>query len=143
MNSNVNTFTYTDLVLGQVESFDMEITPDLIEKFADISGDHSPLHVDDTYAQTTQFGERIGHGMLSGMWFSRLVGMLLPGKYAVYLSQTLNFHKPFTIGLHVIVHGEIIQKIDSVQAIKIKTTVMGKKNNDILVSGEALVKVLS
>lgn len=143
MNNKENTFKYEDLYLGQIEYFDTEISKDLIENFAQISGDHSPIHMDDSYAEKTQFGQRIGHGMISGMWFSRLVGMRLPGKYAVYLSQNLNFHKPFLIGVKVRVIGEIIQKIDAVKTVKIKTSVINNNNKEIIVGGEALVKVLS
>lgn len=143
MNNKENTFKYEDLYIGQIESFDEEITKDLIENFAKISGDYSPIHMDSAYAEKTQFGKRIAHGMISGMWFSRLVGMHIPGKYAVYLSQNLNFHKPFLIGEKIQIVGEIIQKIDVVKTIKLKTIVKNKESNEVMVSGEALVKVLS
>lgn len=40
------------------------ITAADIEAFADLSGDRTPLHTDAAYAATTQFGERVAHGML-------------------------------------------------------------------------------
>ena len=33
--------------------------------FAAVSGDFDPIHMDEAYAQTTQFGGRIAHGLLS------------------------------------------------------------------------------
>ena len=143
MKNNAVIKKYSELAIGNNVNFEVTITENLINDFANLSGDHSPIHIDNTYAQTTQFGQKIGHGMLAGIWFSQLVGMHLPGAYAVYLSQCLNFHKPFIIGKKAIVLGEIIQKIDAVQSIKIKTTVIDKTDGETLVSGEALVKLLS
>lgn len=35
-----------------------------IDAFTALSGDDNPLHTDDAYAATTQYGERIAHGLL-------------------------------------------------------------------------------
>lgn len=143
MQNNAVIKKYSELNVGDTAKFKILVTEKLIDSFANLSGDYSPIHMDDSYAKTTQFGQKIGHGMLAGTWFSQLVGMHLPGTYAVYLSQTLNFHKPLTEGKEVTILGEITQKIDSVQSIKIKTSVVDETNNNIIVSGEALVKLLS
>ncbi len=66
--------------------------------FADISGDHNPVHVDAGYAAGTMFGERISHGMLTASYISAVFGMQLPGPGAIYVSQTLNFRRPVKIG---------------------------------------------
>jgi acyl dehydratase len=58
-----------------------------VAAFAAISGDFSPLHMDDEYARGTEFGGRVVHGLLVGSLFSQLVGMHLPGKQALYLGQ--------------------------------------------------------
>jgi len=35
-----------------------------INAYADASGDHNPIHVDEAFARTTPFGGTIAHGML-------------------------------------------------------------------------------
>jgi acyl dehydratase len=35
-----------------------------LSQFADLSGDHHPIHTDEAYARTTPFGRRIAHGSL-------------------------------------------------------------------------------
>ncbi|MER1968991.1 MaoC family dehydratase [Castellaniella sp. GW247-6E4] len=40
------------------------VTADHIDKYADVSGDHTPLHTDEAYARTTHFGTRVAHGLL-------------------------------------------------------------------------------
>jgi acyl dehydratase len=40
------------------------ITDDDIMRFAELSGDHNKIHIDNDYARSTIFGERIAHGLL-------------------------------------------------------------------------------
>ena len=40
------------------------ITQQQLSAYADASGDHNPIHVDEDFARTTMFGGTIAHGML-------------------------------------------------------------------------------
>jgi 3-hydroxybutyryl-CoA dehydratase len=40
------------------------ITQEQLLAYADASGDHNPIHVDEEFARTTMFGGTIAHGML-------------------------------------------------------------------------------
>ena len=127
-----------EIVLGTKIKFTVQIDEFIINEFARISGDYNPLHIDEKYAAKTQFGKRVCHGMLLASFFSRLVGMHMPGKNSLYFSQTLNFQTPCFIGDKVTVEGEVIHKSQSTRIIKIKTTAhnqMGKS----LVDGIAKV----
>lgn len=66
--------------------------------FSRISGDTNPIHLDESYAQTTRFGKRIVHGLLTASVISALIGTKLPGPGAIYLRQTLEFKAPVFIG---------------------------------------------
>lgn len=132
--------TYKEIEVGDSAEFSITITQKLIEQFTEVSGDINPLHVDPVYAATTTFGKPIAHGMIAGALCSRLIGTLLPGKYALYLSQKLDFHKPIHSGDEVMIQGKVRQKVDAFQAIIIDITV--HVNEEMVVSGEAVVKVL-
>lgn len=108
--------------------------------FSEISGDANPLHMDTSYASTTQFGQRIVHGMLVGSLCSQLVGMHLPGKRCLYLQQTLRFKNPVFIGDSIIAEGVVVAKSISTRILTITITM--KKNDSIIIEGEAVVKVL-
>jgi hypothetical protein len=61
--------------------------------FADLSGDHNPIHLDPNYCQTkTKFHSPICHGILVSSLFSTLFGQLIPG--SIYLKQNIQFLKP-------------------------------------------------
>lgn len=142
MPSSCKKYTYEELLLGQTGEFDFVLTDKTIRDFTTLSGDESPLHTDAEYAAQTAYGRPVAHGMIAGMLFSRLVGMELPGKYAVYLSQYLRFHRPMFSGQEVVVRGVITQKSDAFRTVTIATKVFDKHSAKIFVDGEALVRVL-
>lgn len=42
-----------------------EMTQEQVNAFADLTGDHNPIHVDPEHARLTSFGGTIAHGMLT------------------------------------------------------------------------------
>ena len=133
-------YSFNEINIGLEHHFDVIIDKKLEEDFAKISGDFNPLHMNEQYAKKTKFGKRVCHGMLLASFFSRLVGMYLPGKNALYFSQNLNFVEPCFIGDIVIVKGKVMNKSEATKMIKIETTI---KNNTgkLLVEGIAQVLV--
>jgi 3-hydroxybutyryl-CoA dehydratase len=75
-----------------------EVTDATIAAFAEASGDHNPLHLDEAFAATTRFGGRIAHGMLTAGYLSAVIGNDLPGPGTVYLGQELRFRAPVRPG---------------------------------------------
>lgn len=141
MHKEAQQFTFADISVGHTASFTQIISEDLVRSFAELSGDHSPLHIDKEYARTTSYGKTIAHGMIAGMLFSRMVGMELPGKNGVYLSQQLHFRAPVIPGDEVTVSGEIIQKSEAIRAITVMLRMHNQKQ-ELCVDGAALVKLL-
>jgi len=83
-----------DLSIGQSVETSNTITQKDIEKFADLSGDHNPVHLDEAYAAGTQFKSIIAHGMLSASFISGILGTSLPGTGAIIMGMTLKFLAP-------------------------------------------------
>jgi len=140
MNNQPNQFSFEEISIGQKESFNIKINESMINDFSKLSGDLNPLHMDELFAKSSTFGKRISHGMLLSSFFSQLIGMKLPGKNALYFSQTLNFRSPCYIGDDVLVMGEVIEKSPSTKIITISTSV-SNKSGTCLVDGIAKVIV--
>lgn len=134
--------TFGEILPGEMSQFDVVVTAELVNAFASLSGDFNPLHTDKTYASSTPFGEPVAHGMIAGALFSRLVGVYLPGRYCLYLSQTLQFKKPIRIGASVTVEGVVVQKTEATRTLTLSTVLRGKADGEILVEGRALVRLL-
>jgi 3-hydroxybutyryl-CoA dehydratase len=87
-----------DLSIGQSAETNNTITQKDIEMFADLSGDHNPVHLDEAYAAGTPFKGIIAHGMLSASFISAIFGTTLPGEGTIYMGQTLKFLAPVRPG---------------------------------------------
>ncbi|KKW45139.1 hypothetical protein A3J11_00900 [Candidatus Kaiserbacteria bacterium RIFCSPLOWO2_02_FULL_55_12] len=134
--------TFDEIREGDTAKFEVTVDETLVKKFAELSGDSNPLHMDAEFAKGTPLGERVAHGMLGGALFSQLMGMHLPGMHSLYLSQSLFFRKPVRIGTTVIVSGTVVQKIGSVKTLKLLTVILDPDTGEVLTDGEAMVKVL-
>ena len=129
-----------DIEIGQKMKFSVKVTESMLNEFAAITGDYNPLHMDETYAKTTSFEKRVCHGMLLASFFSRLVGMHMPGKNALYFSQSLNFQSPCFVNDELTVEGEVLDKSISTRIITLKTTIYNQAGV-YLVDGIAKVMV--
>ena len=89
---------FEEINIGQVEKFKHLVTKEEVELFAKLTGDFNPVHMDQEYASKTNFGKRVVHGMLTSSFISTMIGMRIPGKGSLWLSQTLNFLNPTFIG---------------------------------------------
>ena len=77
--TSVQNVPYEELEVGQKANFQRSVTERDIQLFAEVSGDRNPVHLDADYAATTQFKERIAHGMLTGALSSAAIGTPLRG----------------------------------------------------------------
>ena len=133
-------YKFDDITIGLTKEFSIEITESMINNFAEFTGDYNELHMDESYASTTSFGKRVCHGILLASFFSRLVGMSIPGKNALYFSQSINFQSPCFIGDQILVRGEVIEKSGFEHMITIKTTILNQ-DSKCLIDGIAKVIV--
>ena len=110
-----------------------------IAAFAEVSGDHNPVHMDETFAATTRFQGRIAHGMLSATYISAVLGEQLPGHGAIYVSQSLGFRRPVRIGDEVTVRVTVTAIDEAKGRVSLDTVcLVGGK---AVIEGEALMMV--
>ena len=98
------------------------------------------MHVDPSFSKAKGFQDQVIHGMLAGSFFSTLVGMVCPGEKNLYLTQSLNFRKPIYLGSKLVVRGKIIEKVDSVKLLFLRTEILC--GDEIVIEGEARVKLI-
>jgi 3-hydroxybutyryl-CoA dehydratase len=128
-----------DLKVGMSAMFGKTVTEADIAAFAGVSGDTNPIHLYGGFAQTTRFGQRIAHGMLSGSFISTVVGTRLPGPGSIYVSQTLNFTAPVSIGDTVTAVCTIIDINHERRRVTLKTQCFSGET--VVIDGEAVVSV--
>lgn len=84
---------------------------EVVNSYAELSGDKNPIHIDDEYAKKSRFGARIAHGLFCQAMVSNLIGTQLPGNGAILTDERIEFKKPVYIGDDIKCICEIV-KID-------------------------------
>lgn len=128
-----------ELVVGMVAEKHVPVTEERIRRFAEASDDFNPVHMDEVFAAKTAYRGRVAHGLLSASFGSAVVGTILPGAGAIYLGQTLAFHRPVRIG-DVVVARVTVAAIDEVGA-RVTLRCEGFVGDDLIMDGEAMVRV--
>ena len=93
--------------IGQTAEYRKTFTQDDFDRFARISGDDNPIHVDPEFSVRTKFGKTVAHGMLLYSTIGRCLGSILPGAGMVQISQELMFPNPTFVGQEITVHLEV------------------------------------
>lgn len=140
MTETCEEYKLEEIEVGYKKKFSVKISESMINEFAKISGDFNPLHMDEQYVKSTKFGKKVCHGMLLGSFFSKMVGMYLPGKDALYFSQTLNFRLPCFINDEITVEAEVLEKSLASRMLTLKTSIYNQEGK-CLVDGVAKVMV--
>ncbi len=109
--SSASTLFFEDLSIGQRASLMRTVMDNDLHLFAEVSGDTNPIHISDSFAARSKFGQRIAHGMFTASLVSAVIGTKLPGPGAVYLSQTIQFLAPVRIGDVVIANVEVVELV--------------------------------
>ncbi|WP_019959850.1 MaoC family dehydratase [Woodsholea maritima] len=105
--SDTQGFGLDELWVGQSAQIERLVDETTIEKFAEVSGDYNPLHMDEAYAAKSAFRGRIAHGALVASFVSCVLGSHLPGPGAVFAGMSMRFSKPVRIGDTVIARATI------------------------------------
>ncbi|HEY2745733.1 MAG TPA: MaoC/PaaZ C-terminal domain-containing protein [Polyangia bacterium] len=87
------------------------VTQDDFDRFALLTGDDNPIHVDAAFAARTRFGRTLAHGMMLYALVGELVcGTLLPG--AVEKEVRLVFPGPIFAGDEIVIAARIVAVAD-------------------------------
>jgi 3-hydroxybutyryl-CoA dehydratase len=137
----LRTLFFEDPSVGMIEMLTKTVASSDVIGFAQLTGDRNPIHLSEHFAAKTPFGRRIAHGLYTASLISAVLGTRLPGPGAVYVSQTLNFRAPVRIGDTVEVTVMVAELFPERQRARL--TCICRVGNDIVLDGEALVKVPS
>ena len=109
---------FKDISEGMTAQYVKQVTEEDVRAFSKISGDYNPIHLDDEFAKSSIFGERIIHGMLTASHISASL-YNFPGPGWIYVSQSLQFRAPVRI-------SDIIST-----RVKVKNCIPGKNLVDL------------
>ncbi len=141
-NSNLTPVKWEDYEIGQSASFTKTITEKDVNQFAEITGDFNPIHVNEEYAKTQMFGQRVAHGALSSGLISAVLGTKLFGPGILYGGQTVKFLKPVFFGDSLTAIGTVKEKFTKKEG-KLKfiicETIVKNQDDVVVTSGEGTI----
>ncbi len=116
-----------DIKVNKAKYFKIKITEKLHNKFIKLSGDDSPIHLDNTFVKKNLFKKKICHGFLITSILSQIYGKYFPGGRELCVSQTCFFRKPFFVGDILNIKIVPIKKIISLKLLEISINISVKK----------------
>ena len=126
----MNHYTLADMAPGLRAQFTYTVTEESMALFYRLTGDCSPIHMDEAYAAQRGYPGRVVYGMLGASLFSTLAGVYLPGEHCLLHSVECKFAKPVFIGDELTVTGEVTEVNETFREATIKvwiTNAAGRK----------------
>ncbi len=127
----MNSLSFEEIEIGMQCSFDVSITPEIMDSFLNITGDKNPLHTNNDFAVKKGFKGRVVYGMLTASFMSTVAGMYLPGEKSLIHSMEGKFLKPAYVGEELKVYGEVTGKNDLFRFIELKITVYNSEQQKV------------
>lgn len=119
----MNRYTFADMRPGLREQFTVTVTEEMMDAFAALTGDVSPIHVDAACARARGYKGRVVYGMLGGSLFSTLAGVYLPGEHCLLHSVECRFARPIYIGDTLTVAGTVTECSEFAAEVTIKAAI--------------------
>jgi acyl dehydratase len=119
----MNLYQWSDIHVGLTHSFEASFTEEMAQRFAALSGDINPLHVDREYAIAAGFPAPVLFGMMTSSLYSRLAGVYLPGKYALLQGIDIDFSAPCFAGELLTVTGEVAYRTEAFRRFEVKASI--------------------
>jgi len=134
----VNSYQFADITIGLEVAFEVQITEEIVDSFMRITRDISPLHLDEEYAKGLGLDGRVVYGMLTSSFYSTLVGVYLPGEFAMLHGIDIQFSKPVYIGEKLKVVGKVSYMNAAYKQIELKAHIINESLKKI---SKATIKI--
>ncbi len=128
------------LQVGQAESIRRTFSQSDFDRFAALSGDDNPIHIDPEFSARTKFGRTVAHGMFLYSTVCGLLGTRLPGPGTVQVEQQLMFPTATPTGEEVEIRVEVTAVQPTENLAELATIVIRPDGNNGL-QGRTLARL--
>jgi 3-hydroxybutyryl-CoA dehydratase len=112
------------------------LTQAQLHAYADASGDHNPIHVDEAFARTTPFGGTIAHGMLVLALVAEMMHAAHGERWLTGGKLKVRFKAPTRPGDMVTASAEASKQADGVAEYAVQCA---NQRGEVLIEGRATV----
>jgi len=122
--------------VGQKAKRSIQLTEEHVKSYAEMTGDHNPLHFDEDFASRTKFKRLVVQGGLTTGLLHALVAMDMPGPGTVFLSQNWKFTAPVFIGDTITAEAEVLSVHATKPVTQLKVLIT-RQDGETVLEGEA------
>lgn len=137
---HIENHTFDELHVGDTRELRRLCTQDDLLAFANVSGNHNPMHLFDADGDGDGIPEAIAPGMFVGSVVTAVLGNLLPGAGTLYRSQSLNFHNRAHAGDELLARVIVTSKNEKDGTLTLATEVRRVADDALVLSGMAEVE---
>ena len=87
------------------------ITQEMINAYAEATGDFNPIHVDPEYSRTGPFGRTIAHGLMTLAFVAQMLNEWSDGRFDACGEIDIAFVGPVFVGDTVEVTGSVVELV--------------------------------
>ena len=127
----MNHYTMADMTPGRTEEFTVTVTAEMMDALCALTGDTSPIHIDEGYARERGYPGRVVYGMLGASFFSTLAGVYLPGEHCLLHGVECKFAKPVFIGDTLTVRGTVVRVSEIGNEAEIKAVITNQNGQRV------------
>ena len=127
----MNHYTLADMAPGLRAQFTYTVTEESMALFYRLTGDCSPIHMDEAYAAQRGYPGRVVYGMLGASFFSTLAGVYLPGEHCLLHGVECKFAKPVFIGDTLTVRGTVVRVSEIGSEAEIKAVITNQNGQRV------------
>jgi 3-oxoacyl-[acyl-carrier protein] reductase len=133
---------FEDIRAGDTATVVRTITEEDVRRFAELTGDYNPLHLDHAFAEASPYKDIVVHGMLGASLLSTLIGTELPGEGAVWVSQSFDFLHPVRLDDTLSVTGTVTATHATERLLEMEARIVNQRDVVVL-RGKGTVKVMA
>ncbi len=126
-----------EITVGQTVSLERMLAQEDFNRFAALSRDDNPIHVDPEFSACTRFGKTVAHGMFLYSLIHTALALHFPG--AEQVSQNLMFPEPSFVGEKVTVSLRVLE-VQTAECRARLETVVTRPGGQVGCQGEAVLR---
>jgi acyl dehydratase len=125
---------------GHVETFKRSFTQQDLNRFADLTGDNNPIHLDPAFSARTHFGETVAHGMFLYSTICRVLSTQYPGPGLLQVKQDMMFQSPTYTDTEITVNVKVTNLQPAKQMAEI-STVITLPDGNLACDGSTMIRL--
>jgi 3-hydroxybutyryl-CoA dehydratase len=142
-NKMDNRIQITNLTVGTtLPEVEKIVTQEVINRYAEVSQDFNPIHIDPEFARETPLGGTIAHGMLTLAYLAEMMTLAFGQDWLSKGKLGIRFKSPARPGDAIHTSGKIRKIENSAELMVIECDILcSNQNNETVVIGEAQVTI--